>query len=1583
MKALPPALDGLAGELRAEGEIDSRGTFTLDREQARAKMQKFQLADPRRYVLELVQAAVLRGAERIEFEIDADDMHLRFDGRPFTGDEFDDLYGSLFADGDGADLRALRQMALGLNAAQGMEPKHIRVESGVARLEIVPGREDRVTRDAGRVEGTHIHVKKRLRMAVLVGFFEHLLGSLAEEVHLVDRCVHSPVAIALDGNQISGGMRILGGLHLHELADAGEGFECGVAWVPSRIGEHGELRLIKDGVWIESIELTNCGPSVVAVVSSDRFKKDASQARIVADEARQRAIECAERARWGLLRATLESGEAAGSAAVESRVREELLAYVTVDAIAELESAGFVAERIGWRDCRGARPFVSLRSLVERYARTEKRGDRVGYGEVHYPDLKAEGDPVIELPRHELDPLMRIFGWRPRRRDRGLERAQRRIVARGRWLQRPMETTLPEHESFLFRTSFSRPGGITGQLGISANYFQTGGSDAPSRIWLIKEGKLLGQHEVELGIPHLWAAVEGPFVPTDEWDDATRDVDFARVMLEVVAALADPIAQLREGPRTPDQEKNVRGLLKRWLVLVLDPERQWELWVHAGVPIEAREACDAIAREILPDVAEILRSGAGSNARFEGLRGSPLFEDFDGRRVSIAELVARREKIGSLPYLTRGHQRQEGVGSHVSHLGRGDLRILGALFGEDALEPWDEQLASARAEAAFRAQAPLDFEATAVAMRRRLEAGGLDAAHFIEVINDLDGGHGLFCLAPTGTATTRSDSDGPLGSLGSLSLQLVLDGRALGEQLELEGGVGPSWAVVESERLTPSVTWDAAESDEGSREVSLAVERASSRVLNRLCAIFEELSSADRAFFVPILLHALADHRAGGLSGHAAAWPVQAQTLPLFTTIDDGALSVDAIEQIIADQGRIEHVSENEPWADLGEPPMVRASGARLEALRRLFAERLVDGSERMRRRHLARKIAALPALGNAVLPADAMMVRVDFRGGEAQGQVGIPWGRVDGGLRVVLGTEGRRVGELEDSGLAIPIDAVIEDPELPLLGDASVDGESRHVRRVLRRCRRMVPELMVALAESFGALEGEARELARGHLLGFVRAELLSGDQAGKARVRALAAVSEVPLLDDAWGGSHCVDAVRHDQRRGGSIDILTRPPGKIDGLDSERLAAMLGRRVYLVVGPTAGDQRKLLTCFGEVREIDHLWEREISASRALDAAPDYERPRADRLSLVFRSAQVSGGLYAELWIPRDPLQAWLRGGGGSSSRNAEMDVVFLRSEKVAARCKLLPTFPCEGHVDGESLAVIDGTPELSDRQWASLRRQVLVLYESLIQRVESDSGLASADRELALELLARVKANLGNGGEADPTLRGLGKVRRRVWEGLEAVVPPPIARVIALARQVPEAGTTGEAAVVAGRRGEPDPRPDHAKSDATRGAPRGAPASDGGGTDASTPADETITAPAELSARPSTPEQALIKAVHQNLSWAHARHGSALGRFGLDRLCLGSPPGAAIAGMGARGLEVRADHPLVSRMLADHARLGDFDPIDLAFVTAAMFTVLNYDAEEIADDDERAYVAHLVEALAVAVHAGEKPTVSADAAP
>ena len=64
---------------------------------------------------------------------------------------------------------------------------------------------------------------------------------------------------------------------------------------------------------------------------------------------------------------------------------------------------------------------------------------------------------------------------------------------------------------------------------------------------------------------------------------------------------------------------------------------------------------------------------------------------------------------------------------------------------------------------------------------------------------------------------------------------------------------------------------------------------------------------------------------------------------------------------------------------------------------------------------------------------------------------------------------------------------------------------------------------------------------------------------------------------------------------------------------------------------------------------------------------------------------------------------------------------------------------------------------------------------------------------------------------------------------------------------------------------------------------------------------------------------------------------------------------------------IAINREHPLVARLLAQ----DPFDPIDLAFVVASIYTLMNHAAEDITDDDERVFVAQLAESLVLAQRA------------
>jgi len=281
--------DQLIAGLADDGVKESQGKFTLDRDVAREKMREFQLADPAAYVLELVQAAVAKGAEHLDFAIDSADMRLWFDGPVFTETDFDVLYSSLFTDQTDANTRARQRLAIGVNAALGVEPKYITVASrgsdqGV-RLGLTPGAEDRIEsvppRELEFSPGTQIHVKSRLGQRLTDGN-----KKVREKLEI--SCRYADVPITLNGKRISGGVKLAHSFGVVPIGGHGLVGQCGFT---NRLGDRTQVRLVTDGVWISSYELPNAIPGLLAVVESGRLQKDLSQSEIVQDDAWQDAMD--------------------------------------------------------------------------------------------------------------------------------------------------------------------------------------------------------------------------------------------------------------------------------------------------------------------------------------------------------------------------------------------------------------------------------------------------------------------------------------------------------------------------------------------------------------------------------------------------------------------------------------------------------------------------------------------------------------------------------------------------------------------------------------------------------------------------------------------------------------------------------------------------------------------------------------------------------------------------------------------------------------------------------------------------------------------------------------------------------------------------------------------------------------------------------------------------------------------------------------------------------------------------------------------------------------------------------------------
>jgi hypothetical protein len=294
-------VDAMVRKLTADGATAAEdGQFTVDREKARAKMREFMLAEPRAYVLEFAQAAVLKGASAVLFEIDTNDVIMKFSGRPFTLAEFDMIYNVMFGGRRDPDTEALRELAVGINAALALTPKTIRVTSGDgsegARLEVRPGRQDRFEPIEKKVPAeTVVHVRYGLSLGSLERWSKSIDQKLPEEEILRKGCRFSRVPMRLEGEPLSWGFNLRHALSIVKFK--AEGLSGVAAYINRKYAEHrARLYFVKNGVIITSIRLPDQPSNAVAVVEGDALIKDLSQGDIVRNEAFEAARKAAEKA---------------------------------------------------------------------------------------------------------------------------------------------------------------------------------------------------------------------------------------------------------------------------------------------------------------------------------------------------------------------------------------------------------------------------------------------------------------------------------------------------------------------------------------------------------------------------------------------------------------------------------------------------------------------------------------------------------------------------------------------------------------------------------------------------------------------------------------------------------------------------------------------------------------------------------------------------------------------------------------------------------------------------------------------------------------------------------------------------------------------------------------------------------------------------------------------------------------------------------------------------------------------------------------------------------------------------------------
>jgi hypothetical protein len=667
-------VDELARGLAAGAEVLDESGFSIDHEQARAKLRQFQLPDPRRYVLLLVQAAVHLGASRIDFEIDADDVRVRFDGDPLLASDLERLYRCLFVHETDARSRGRRELAVAVNAAMALHPRFVRVCSFVgergAFLELRPDEADAFgTLERGRDEPGHaplttVHVRDRFRPGLLLEFFRNLRGDIAEERILREHCRFASIPVLVDGRAISSTLVLRSA--------------CLVRVPIDSVGIRGEAGFVDDGELEARADLLGAGvlvrPQVLkgfpsgfrAVIDAPRVRTDLSHSDLVRDEAYAEVLDVLEAAAdraLAELAAHVADDERAVAPWVLAMFRAALARRGPIDRI-DLDGATAAARLAAvrlWPTSEGLRSTAELHEAgrdVELVTGGLERGVPPGW---EHAVLASD----VDLRRQ----LRAVFGPRAIDRSSALDTAIERLSRRDAFLGRAFPNTLRAGD---WRARWwIRTDAFTGEVGL-----RRAARDEPA-IRLVLGGRLLESRRLELRVlpvHGLVAVVEGPFRPHPNWDRAERDEVLADGLLEIV--------------------RSVHGLARQEALAVAEAPIDVEL-VQLLAPYLA-----AVARGSFEPVffAAMGYGHAWARAHLQARGHAPpaidpgsvfgalrLFETVDGRAVSLRD-IDRERGDGPVFVVSDAHARLHDPPPLVLRLDADGLEIVHAIFAVERLE---------------------------------------------------------------------------------------------------------------------------------------------------------------------------------------------------------------------------------------------------------------------------------------------------------------------------------------------------------------------------------------------------------------------------------------------------------------------------------------------------------------------------------------------------------------------------------------------------------------------------------------------------------------------------------------------------------------------------------------------------------------------------------------------------------------------------------------------------------------------------------------------------------------------------------
>lgn len=1272
----------ILNELRRGGTFDSRGTFSLDARQAREKLRQFQLADPRSYVLELIQVAVLRKATTVEVRADADDMVMKMDGHPFSRHDLSHLYSSIFSQERADEARKI--LALGLNGAMALGPKSIVVESGSTRLTLGWEREDQIEQLSQPIEGTRIHVKQRFHPARAVDFFRNISGTLPEEVYLRERCLYAPVEINLEGKIISG-PRVLPDAWSTISFAHGRGL-VGVA--PTFTGE---LRLLKHGVWITTHALPQVRDRLppqylMALVEvGHELELDVSLREVVRGETYLRLQERVRRA-----------GAQAWEALIKRRDENEETRRFVGEASAEIfanfddlhrlerEGLGALLDVPMWPEARGDQPLVSTRALLQ----AMQQVNAIPYVHEPFRELKPQETPVV-LPQSDsgikIDEALRscrFQDWsavltQARIRQRNQERLQSRRIRP----EVPKSARAQVEKAFRWQR-------FAGKVGLLPYGSQS------SIVCIFKGGALeVLRPSWPIGI---YAAIEGPFVPNDLWSGAERNGDLAALLLLL---FEETTRLLRQADPPPAQ------LVWRHLVLLSAADAPDALLAQVGFGASEQahlaEALNEVVRRTL--WLELLKDPEHPLCAWPALvaisrRGEVM--------VSVRELCARSQRGETLLYTNDAALAQE------FRKALGEPALQDAIAGELALlvNAGDEELLHQLLPKSLMPLAAHLRELSALRnhLQQRPEALALTAPVWCQTHVSSGPAEGVVGVLD---APVMPDSD----RFGRATVRVLSFNRVV-QEIDLSLGLGMLVATFNDNQVPPAFTpQDRQRFEDRVRGVLLD---AAVKLTEQLCSEWEMGRQPPqlRALLLGMLARslALAPTHAG-----ARSLSKRLRAIACFPTLAGPPVTYNDLPK------DIHYLTAPMKWE--GKLPRLVLI---LDEVARSFLEadvksrKLHSAKGWLTRERRLRHLEQQPIIEPVLNPTDFLAVhKFELSRGNIRGEIGLPAqsGPLNRGQFQIL-RGGRDVG-VHEMASKYPFVAIADAPKFPVRDDMQFHPVPEWVSRLEEAVERAwLPLIEKLYQDGYRNLGSDGRW---GETLLLHAAAYSSQQEEPSPKVKELvAALRRLPLLR-TWGGDTIsVNALARANPDLSFVPVVpagwSQPPRS-----EEHLAVFADRQVVVA---SEGERAALAILFPDLRDYSQALQEELQKAVYLSRCPGLSTEPPSRPLLL--RGYVAKIIRTDLWIPRDP--------------NAPSKVSLGLNGRQVGSVRLSDVFVVEGWATGEAVKLkADLTASLSRGGKSRVEAHAARLYQELARRYLADT-LRPDDRPVAEVMLGHAVLGL-----------------------------------------------------------------------------------------------------------------------------------------------------------------------------------------------------------------------------------------------